>query len=36
VFDIVSEDELQLVNQTGRFGYEDREETKLLRINSSF
>jgi hypothetical protein len=36
VFDVVSEDELHLVDQTGGFGGENWEETKLLRINSGF
>ena len=33
VFNVVSEDELLLVNQTGGFA---SEQTKLLRINSGF
>lgn len=36
VFNVISDDELQLVDQTGGFGYEDWEGTKLLRINSGF
>jgi len=36
VLNVTSEDELQLVNQTGGFGGEDWEQLKLLRINSGF
>jgi hypothetical protein len=36
VFDVVSEDELLLVDQTGGFGGEDWEEVRLLRIKSGF
>jgi hypothetical protein len=36
VLNVVSEDELQLVDQTGGFGGENWEELVLLRINSGF
>ncbi len=36
VLNVTSEDELQLVDQTGGFGGEDWEQIKLLRINSGF
>jgi hypothetical protein len=36
VLNVTSEDELQLVNQTGGFGGEDWEQLKLLRISSGF
>jgi len=35
-FNVTSEDELQLINQTGGFGGDDWEQVKLLRINSGF
>jgi hypothetical protein len=36
VLNVTSEDELQLVDQTGGFGGEDWENLKLLRIKSGF
>ncbi|HII06724.1 MAG TPA: hypothetical protein HA349_05260 [Methanotrichaceae archaeon] len=36
VLNVTSEDELQLVDQTGGFGGEDWEQLKLMRINSGF
>ncbi|WP_143763247.1 hypothetical protein [Methanothrix harundinacea] len=36
VLKVLSEDELQLVDQTGGFGGEDWEGLKLLRIKSGF
>ena len=36
VFNVVSEDELQLVDQTGGFGGENWEDLVLLRISSGF
>ena len=36
VLNVTSEDELQIVDQTGGFGGEDWEEIKLLRIKSGF
>jgi len=36
VFNVISEDELLLVDQTGGFGGDDWEQMKLLRINNGF
>jgi hypothetical protein len=36
MLNVTSEDELQLVKQTGGFGGEDWEQLKLLRISSGF
>jgi len=36
VLNVISEDELQLMDQTGGFGGEDWEGLVLLRINSGF
>ena len=36
VLNVITEDELQLVDQTGGFGGEDWEGLKIMRINSGF
>lgn len=36
VLSVITEDELQLVDQTGGFGGEDWEGLKIIRINSGF
>ena len=36
VLNVTTEDELQLINQTGGFGGEDWEQIKIIRINSGF
>ncbi len=36
VMNVTSDDELQLINQTGGFGGEDWEQVKLTRTNSGF
>jgi hypothetical protein len=36
VFNVITEDELQLVDQTGAFGGENWEGLKIIRINSGF